>query len=100
MYKISHEVINLIEKTIKKLESGIDSTRKSCADAKIQRGIFQDDVRTSLLILIALRPLNHILRKCTAGYKLCRSQETISDLMCIDDIKLFATTKKKKKWKL
>ena len=35
-------------------------------------------------------PLNHILRKCTAGYKLSRSQEKINHLMYMDDIKLFA----------
>ena len=35
-------------------------------------------------------PLNHILRKCTAGYKLSRSQEKVNHLMYMDDIKLFA----------
>ena len=37
-----------------------------------------------------MMPLNHILRKCTAGYKLRRSQEKINHLMNMDDIKLFA----------
>ena len=40
-------------------------------------------------------PLNHILRKCTAGYKLSRSQEKFIHLMYIDGIKLFARMKKK-----
>ena len=35
-------------------------------------------------------PLNHILRECTAGYKLNRSQEKINHLMYMYDIKLFA----------
>ena len=34
--------------------------------------------------------MNHILSKCTAGYKLSRSQEKINHLMYMDDIKLFA----------
>ena len=34
-------------------------------------------------------PLNHILRKCTAGYNLCKSQEKINNLMYQEDIKLF-----------
>ena len=38
--------------------------------------------------------LNHILRKCTAGYKLSRSQEKINHLMYMDDLKLFAKTEK------
>ena len=31
--------------------------------------------------------LNHILRKCTGGYKLHKSQEKINNLMYMDDIK-------------
>ena len=36
----------------------------------------------------------YILRKCTAGYKLGRSQEKINHLMYMDDIKLFAKNEK------
>ena len=39
-------------------------------------------------------PLNHILRKCTAGYKLSRSQKKVNHLMNKDDIKLFAKNEK------
>ena len=41
-----------------------------------------------------MMPLNHILRKCTAGYKLSRSQEKNNHLMYMDDIKLFAKNEK------
>ena len=40
-----------------------------------------------------MMPLNHILRKCTTGYKLSRSQE-INQLMYVDDIELFAKNEK------
>ena len=40
---------------------------RSLAEAKIQRGIFQGDALSPLLFIIAMKPLNHILRKCTAG---------------------------------
>ena len=43
-----------------------------------------------LLFVIAMMPLNHILRKCIAGYKLSKSQEKINDLMYMNDMKLFA----------
>ena len=41
-----------------------------------------------------MMPLNHILRKCTAGYKLTKSQEKINHLMYMDDIKPFAKNEK------
>ena len=44
--------------------------------------------------MIAMMPLNHVLRKCTVWYKLSRSQE-INHQMYIDDIKLFAKKNEK-----
>ena len=46
------------------------------------------------MFIIAIMPLNHILRKCTAGYKLSKSQENINHLMYMDDIKLYAKNEK------
>ena len=37
-----------------------------------------------------MMPLNHTLRKYTAGYKLSKVQEKFKHLMYMDDIKLFA----------
>ena len=54
------------------------------AETKIQRGIFQGDALSPQLFIMAMMPLNHILRKCTAGYKLSRSQEKINHLMYMD----------------
>ena len=72
MYKISHEVINFIEQTIKTWRVELIAGGRSIAKTKIQRGIFQGDALSPLLFIIARMPLNHILRKCTAGYKLSR----------------------------
>ena len=93
MYKISHEVINFIKKTIKTWRVELTAGGRSLAEAKIQRGIFQGDAISPLQVIIAMMPLNHILRKCTARYKL-RSQEKINHLMYMDDIKLFAKNEK------
>ena len=38
--------------------------------------------------------LTYKLRKCTAEYKLCKSQEKINHLIYMDDIKLFARNEK------
>ena len=66
MYKISHETINFIEKTMKNWRVELTAGGKTLAETKIQRGIFQGDTLSPLLFLIAMMPLNHILTKCTA----------------------------------
>ena len=96
MCKISHEVINFIEKNMKNWRVELTAGGKSLAETKIQRGIFQGDALSLLLLIIAMVPLNHILRKCTAGYKLSRSQEKINHLMYMNDIKLFAKNEKER----
>ena len=95
MYKISHEVINLIEKNHENLESGIDSWRKKRYWSKDPKRYFPrrysiiitihkcHDELSPILLVIAMMPLNHILRKCKAEYKLSRSQEKINQLMYI-----------------
>ena len=70
MYKILDEVINLTEKTMKTWGVELMAGGKSLAKAKIQKSIFQGDALSPLLFVKAMLPLNHILRKCTAGYKL------------------------------
>ena len=67
---------------------------RSLTEAKIKRGIFQRDALSPLLFIIAMMPLDLILRKCTAAYKLSRSQEKINHLMYIDDVKLFTKNEK------
>ena len=64
IYKISDEVINFIDKTMKtwRVEQKVGGRR--LAEANIQRGIFKGDALSPLLFIIAMMPLNHILRKC------------------------------------
>ena len=94
MYKISDEVINFIDKTMKTWRVELTTGGRRLAEAKIQRGIFQGDGLSPLLFIIAMMPLNHILGKCPAGYNLGRSQEKVNYLMYMDDIKLFAKNEK------
>ena len=88
------KVINFTVKTMKTSRVELTASEKSLAGAKIQRGIFQGDVLSPLLSIIAMMPLNHILRKCIAGYKFSKSQEKINHLMYMNDTKLFAKNEK------
>ena len=72
MYKIPNQVVQFIEKTIQTRRVELTEREKSLAEVTIQRGIFQGDALSPLLFVIAMMSLNHILRKCTAGYKLSK----------------------------
>ena len=67
MYKISDEIINFIDKTMKTWRVELTAGGRRLAEANIQRGIFQGDALSPLLFIIAKMPLNRILRKCSAG---------------------------------
>ena len=94
-YKISDEVKNFIDTTMKTWRVELTAGGRRLVKAKIKRGIFQGDAQSPLLFIIAMMPLNRILRKCTAGYKLSRSQEKVNHLMYMDDIKLVEKKMKK-----
>ena len=97
MNEIPDEVIHFIKKTLETWRVELTAKGKSLAEVKIQRGIFRGDALSPLLFVIAMLQLNHILRNCTTGYKLSKSQENINHLMNMDDIKMF--TKTKENWK-
>ena len=90
----SDEVINFIKKTMKTWRVELTAGGRSLAKTKIHRSIFQGDALSPLLFIIAMMPLNHILRKCTARYKLSKLQKKINHLMYMNDIKLFAKNEK------
>ena len=93
-YKISDEVINFIDKNMKSWRVELTAGGSRLAKSKIQRVIFQGDALTPLLFIIDIMPLNHLLRKCTAGYKLSKSQEKVNHSMYMDDLKLCAKNDK------
>ena len=93
MYKISDQVVQ--KKAMQTWRVELTAGGKSLTEVKIQRGIFQGFALSPLLFVIAMMPLNHILRKYTAGYNLSKSQEKINHLMYIDDITHFAKKTKR-----
>ena len=63
MYKISEEVIKFIKNTMESWRVELTAGRKSLAESKIQRGIFQGDTLSPLLFVFVMIQLNHVLRK-------------------------------------
>ena len=94
MYQISEDVKDFIEKTMKTWWLELIAGEKSLAEVKIQRDVFQGDSLLLLLFVIAMMQLNHISSKCTAGYKLSKSQGKINHLLYLDNIKLLAKNEK------
>ena len=56
MYKISHEVINLIEQTMQAERVELTAGGRRIAETMIQRGIFQGDALSPLIFIIAMMP--------------------------------------------
>ena len=72
MYKIPDQIVQFIVNTMQTWRVELAAGGKGFAEVKIQRDIFQGDALSPLLFVIAMMPLNHILRKCTAGNKLSK----------------------------
>ena len=79
---------------MKNLRVELTVVGRSLAEVKFQRGIFQGDELSPLLLVIAKMHLIHLFRKCTGGSKLHNLQEKINNLMYISDIKLYAKNEK------
>ena len=94
MNKVADKVIKFIEGTMKNLKLELIIGGKRLAEVKIQRGTFQGYALLPSLFVTAMKPFNHILKKCSGGYKLHKSQEKINLLVYMDDIKLFAKNEK------
>ena len=79
MYKISGKVTKFITDAMENWKVELTAKRKTLAEVKIQRAIFQGDMLLPLLFVIAMILLNHTLRKCTGATNLLNhKQELIS----------------------
>ena len=67
----------------------LEVNSRSVAQVNIKCDIYQGDARSPLLFCIGLNPLSQIITKSGYGYKF-KSGATISHLLYMDDIKLYA----------
>ena len=90
MCKISKKVIKFIAEVMMNRKMELIAGGKTLTEVTIPGGIFQGDVLSSLLFIIAMMPLNHILRKYASGYNFTKSEEKINHQIYMDDINHFA----------
>ena len=94
IYKIPNQVVQFIKRTMQTWTVELTAGGQNLAEVKIQRSIFQRDALSPLLFVIAMTPLNHILKKYSARFQLSKSHEKINHLTYMDNIELFAKNEK------
>ena len=82
------------------LKSGIDTMRKKLSGSEGPKWYVSRRCTITMTIHNCMKTLKHIPRKCTAGYKLSRSQEKINQLIYMGDIKMFAKNEKEQETQL
>lgn len=91
IYKVDPQITKLLETMMSRWETNI-IINQNHINIKIKRGIFQGDALSALWFCIALNPLSTALNNRGNGYYMHNTQEKISHLMYMDDIKLIART--------
>ena len=89
LYKINRTLTAFIKNSMGLWKTTLEANSQPIADVSIKCGIYQGDALSPLLFCIGLNPLSQIITKSGFGYRF-RSGTTISHLLYMDDIKLYA----------
>ena len=89
-FGIASNVEKMLTASMQGWRTELTCCNESLGPVKFRRGIFQGDSLSPLLLVIAMIPLNLVLRKMKIGYQFSSNKELINHLMFMDDIKLFA----------
>jgi hypothetical protein len=92
MLGVSNNIRRSIEAAMQTWNTTLTANGQVLGDVRIRRGIFQGDSLSPLLFIVAMIPLTTILRKTKKGYKTSKSNEKISHLLYMDDLKLYSRT--------
>ena len=95
MCGVVDNISHFLSKSMESWQTILMSRNEELARVNIQRGIFQGDTLSPLLLVLGLIPLRHILRKVNAGYQLGKGQhKNINHLLFMDDLKLYGNSEK------
>ncbi|TKS65715.1 R2DM Retrovirus-related Pol polyprotein from type II retrotransposable element [Collichthys lucidus] len=89
LYKINRNLRTFIQNSMEMWKTTLEANSKPIAQVNIRCGIYQGDALSPLLFCIGLNPLSQIITKSRYAYQF-RSGATISHLLYMDDIKLYA----------
>ncbi|XP_044745088.1 uncharacterized protein LOC123306951 [Coccinella septempunctata] len=94
IYKVDHEVVELLKSLMSTWRTCLTWNKKSSSTPiKIKRGIFQGDGLSPSWFCLALNPLSNILNRAAYSYSM-DSQNKVSHLFYLDDLKLFSRGQK------
>ena len=98
LYKVEGHIAKFLTQAMSQWKTRLMiSTSRDNIDAgtvAIKRGIFQGDALSPLWFCLALRPLTTMLNNQKKGYNLPQALKPISHLWYMDDLKLYAESKK------
>lgn len=99
IYKIDPSITSFLQQTMKKWTTHLklNIPNKTSIDAgviPIKKGIFQGDSLSALWFCLALNPLSNQLKHSLEGMHLTPTRINLSHLFYMDDLKLYAGTRK------
>jgi hypothetical protein len=96
IYKIHNSIINFLKNRTTnwstKLHLSLPTIAFESQKISINRGIFEGDSWSPLWFCLAMNPLSNLLNRTKLGYRIDKNQ-TLTHLLYMDDVKLYATDK-------
>ena len=94
LFGVAENIKTLLVDSVEKWRVMLCAGNSELEEVDIKRGIFQGDSLSPLVFVLALIPLNLILRKAKAAYEFSGSKEKINNLLFMDDLKLYSRNEK------
>ena len=94
LFGVAENIKSLLVNSMEKWKVMLCSGNSELGEVEIKRGIFQGDSLSPLMFVLALIPLNLILRKAKTAYEFSVSKDKINHLLFRDDLKLHSRNEK------